>query len=68
MHLIGWLPPGYDDRQVAQAAAEVSVDIAPLSLFAIEAYARAGILLGYTAVGEQEMRTGLARLAPILRA
>lgn len=66
MHLIGWLPQGQDDRQVAHAAASVSVDVSPLSLYALEESQRAGILLGYTAVGTQEMRAGLDRLASIL--
>ncbi len=67
MHLIGWLPcGGQDDRQVARAAASVSVDVSPLSLYALEACKRAGILLGYTAVGTQEMCAGLDRLASVL--
>ncbi len=66
MHVIGWLPCGQDDRQVARAAARVCVDVSPLSLYALEGSERTGILLGYTAVGTQEMRTGLERLASIL--
>lgn len=66
MHLIGWLPPERDDRQVARAASRVSVDVSPLSLYTLEALQRPGILLGYTAVGPQEMRAGLERLASIL--
>lgn len=66
MHLIGWLPLEYDDRQVACAATRVSVDVSPLSLYTLEERQRAGILLGYTAVRPQEMRTGLERLASIL--
>src|SRR6266566_6724711 len=37
MHLIGWLPWGWDDRQVARAAASASVDVSPLSLYSLEA-------------------------------
>jgi len=66
MHLIGWLPSKQDDRQVARAAARVSVDVSPLSLYALEGTERTGILLGYTAVGAQEMRAGLERLASVL--
>jgi len=66
MHLIGWLPGKQDDRQVARAAARVWVDVSPLSLYALEGNERPGILLGYTAVGAEEMRAGLQRLASVL--
>lgn len=66
MHMIGWLAWGQDDRQVARAAAGIGVDVSPLSLYALEGNSRPGILLGYTAVREQEMRTGIERLASIL--
>ena len=66
MHLIGWLPSKQDDRQIARAAARVSVDVSPLSIYTLEGTVRTGILLGYTAVGAQEMRAGLERLASVL--
>jgi GntR family transcriptional regulator / MocR family aminotransferase len=66
MHLIGWLPGKQDDRQVARAAAHAWVDVSPLSLYAFEGSERTGILLGYTAVGAEEMRAGLQRLASVL--
>jgi GntR family transcriptional regulator/MocR family aminotransferase len=66
MHLIGWLKSKQDDRQVARAAARVWVDVSPLSLYSIEGSERPGLLLGYTAVGTQEMRAGLQRLASVL--
>jgi GntR family transcriptional regulator / MocR family aminotransferase len=66
MHLIGWLPGKQDDRQIARAAASVSVDVSPLSLFAFGETERSGILLGYTAVGTLDMRSGLERLASVL--
>jgi len=66
MHLIGWLPGKQDDSQVARAAARVWVDVSPLSLYALEGSERTGILLGYTAVGTEEMRAGLQRLASVL--
>ena len=66
MHLIGWLPGKQNDRQVARAAARVSVDVSPLSLYALEGTERPGLLLGYTAVETQEMREGLQRLASVL--
>ncbi len=66
MHMIGWLAWGQDDRQVARAAASVGVDVSPLLLYALEGNSRPGILLGYAAVREQEMRTGIERLASIL--
>jgi len=66
MHLIGWLPDGQNDVQVARAAARASVDVSPLSLLALEEKLRPGILLGYTAVGVEEMRRGIELLDSVL--
>ena len=51
MHLVGWLPPELDDRDVSRRAAARQIDAIPLSAFAVARGAgRAGLLLGYAIV------------------
>ena len=68
MHLVGWLPAGIDDVTAAQRAAAHGVDVQPLSLYSIEPLPRAGLLLGYAAVGVREIREAVHRLAKALGA
>ncbi|HEX2181005.1 MAG TPA: PLP-dependent aminotransferase family protein [Rubrobacteraceae bacterium] len=67
MHLVGWLPEGVDDREAARRAEARGVEAAALSLYGIEPPQRGGLLLGYAAVGEAEIRAGVRRLAAALR-
>jgi GntR family transcriptional regulator/MocR family aminotransferase len=63
MHLVGWLPPHLDDATVAQQAATYGVEVLPVSVFSREPMRRGGLVLGYAAVNEQEIRNGVHRLA-----
>ena len=63
MHLVGWLPEGTDDRATAEQAAAHGVDTVALSLYALEPPRRGGLLLGYTALDEAQIREGVRRLA-----
>jgi GntR family transcriptional regulator / MocR family aminotransferase len=67
MHLVGWLPPNMDDATVAQQAATYGVDVIPVSMFSSEPVHRGGLVLGYAAVNEQEIRDGVHRLAMAIR-
>jgi len=66
MHLVGWLPGGTDDREASRRAAAEGVEATALSLHGIEPPQRRGLLLGYAAVGEEEIRAGVRRLAASL--
>lgn len=66
MHLIGWLPKGVDDRVVAKRAAEANMRIAPLSTYCLKQNLRGGLLLGYTAFNERQIKQGVKRLARVL--
>ena len=63
MHLVGWLPPRLDDVTVAQQALTYGVEVLPVSMFSSEPIRRGGLVLGYAAVNEQEIRDGVHRLA-----
>jgi GntR family transcriptional regulator/MocR family aminotransferase len=71
MHLLAWLPEGVDDRVVAREAEARDVQTQRLSAFApqgISTTQRGGLLLGYAAYNEREMREAAAKLADALRA
>jgi GntR family transcriptional regulator/MocR family aminotransferase len=68
MHLVGWLPEGVDDVTASQRAASHRVGAPPLSSYGLRPLRRGGLLLGYTAVGDGEIREGVQRLATALHA
>jgi GntR family transcriptional regulator/MocR family aminotransferase len=68
MHLVGRLPDGVDDAEIArQAAARHGLHCSPLSLFSLEPLPRSGLVLGYAAAGEQQIKTGVRQLAEVIR-
>jgi GntR family transcriptional regulator/MocR family aminotransferase len=66
MHLIGWLPDGFSDREVSRRAAEAGLNLAPISAYCINQKLRDGLLLGYTAYDEKHIRQGMKKLARVL--
>lgn len=68
MHLVAWLPSGWDARAIIQAAERQGVRMLPVSMFAMEPRPdeREGLILGYAAVDEETIRQGAARLAVAL--
>ncbi len=66
MHLVGWLPSGLSDLEVARRAHDEGVDVLPLSHFHLLPPRRAGLLLGYTASRPSAIRDGVRRLARAL--
>jgi GntR family transcriptional regulator/MocR family aminotransferase len=68
MHLVGWLAPDVDDRDVSRRAAARQVDAIPLSAFAVSRGAgRPGLLLGYAHVDRATMFSACRRLAAAVR-
>jgi len=62
MHLIGWLPPGVDDRASEHAAWQHNLIARPLSAFSLKPLERGALVLGYTAFNERKIRAGVRRL------
>lgn len=62
LHVLARLPKGVDDRAVAQRAATQDVEAPALSDYALTHLARGGLVLGYAAVNETEIREGVHRL------
>jgi GntR family transcriptional regulator/MocR family aminotransferase len=67
LHLIGWLAGHLDDQRVTREAANQGADVWPLSLHSIHPYPRPALLLGYGALTEAEIHTGVKRLAGALQ-
>ncbi len=67
MHLLCLLPEGIDDAEVARAAAAHGVEAQPLSSFYLKRPARGGLVLGYAAYDEREIREGVKKLSAALR-
>jgi GntR family transcriptional regulator/MocR family aminotransferase len=67
LQLMGWLPPGVDDRAAGRAACDHDVDAWPLSSFCMHPPERGGLLLGYSAWTPREIREGARKLAAALR-
>ena len=66
MHLIGWLPEGVNDKKAAERAAKHGVEVAPLSSYLLSQDYRNGLLLGYAAFNEAQIKDGVRRLATVL--
>jgi GntR family transcriptional regulator/MocR family aminotransferase len=67
LHLMVWLEPGQEAAAVARAAAAVGVGVYPVGQFRQAGPGRPGLLLGYAALDVEQIRTGLTRLAAVLR-
>lgn len=70
MHLVAWLRgvPATQVGALARAAAAVGVGIYPVSAYYETPPSRAGLLLGYAALEERDIRAGVKRLAGLLPA
>jgi GntR family transcriptional regulator/MocR family aminotransferase len=64
MHLVGELPEGFDDREASRLAAEAGIEAPAISVYG---GAGSGLMLGYAAVGEEEIEASVRRLAAALR-
>ncbi|HLX57396.1 MAG TPA: PLP-dependent aminotransferase family protein [Ktedonobacteraceae bacterium] len=66
MHLVGWLPPGKDDRRAAELAAQDGIQVLPISRFSLEPLSRGGLVFGYAGTDEEAIPHEVKRLAATL--
>lgn len=66
VHLIARLPEGLDDVAFAKLARRAGVVVSPISPMAIGESPRQGLLLGFSALTDKEIESGVARLAHAL--
>jgi len=62
MHVVGWLSPGVNDRQVSNVAKANDVYASPLSACAFARLKRGGLLLGFAAFSPKQIREAVRRL------
>jgi GntR family transcriptional regulator/MocR family aminotransferase len=67
MHLVGWLPHAISDTDASNRAARAGIDAPALSAYALQSLERGGLLLGYAAVDQAEIRQAVQRLGMALR-
>jgi GntR family transcriptional regulator / MocR family aminotransferase len=67
LHLIAWLPEGWDARVVAARAARLGVATSPLEPYYQVGGARPGLILGFAALDERRIAEGIRRLARAAR-
>jgi GntR family transcriptional regulator/MocR family aminotransferase len=63
-----WLPPDVDESQVVAAAAAQGLGVYPVGPCYAGRAARGGLVLGFGALTEDQIRTGARRLVAVLRA
>lgn len=63
LRTVGWLHRGISAEQAAQAAAKRNVEVVPLSRYAYGKTRRNGLVFGFAAVDERELRRGIDDLA-----
>jgi GntR family transcriptional regulator/MocR family aminotransferase len=67
MHLVGWLAEGLDDKKVSEKATEENLKIMPISHYFERGSPRDGLVLGYTAFDERQIKDGVIKLSKILK-
>ncbi len=66
MHLVGWLPPGKDDRHAASLAAQIGIRVLPISIYSLEPLSRGGLVFGYARTDEEAIPHEVKMLAAAL--
>jgi GntR family transcriptional regulator/MocR family aminotransferase len=66
MHLVGWLPDDIDDGEAAQIAAQQNIRFQSISDSSINKYPRNGLVFGYAAFDEKQIKRGVGKLTKVL--
>ena len=66
MQVVGWLPPGKDDRRAAALAATVGILVHSFSWCSLEPLPRGGLVFGFASTDEAGLRQGVRNLAAVL--
>ena len=68
LHAVGWLKRGVEEQVVAHCAAAAGVDLPLLSSFGRTALMRPGVVFGFAAFSEKQIRRAVQKLGRRLRA
>jgi GntR family transcriptional regulator / MocR family aminotransferase len=67
MHVIGWLPEGVKDSAAVEKAAQFGIRTASVSALSLTPNKRNGLILGYTAINDKQIKNGVKQLAKALK-
>src|SRR2546428_659119 len=67
LQTVGWLAGGINAERAARKAAQLDVEVIPLSRYTSRAFGREGLILGFAAVDARELRRGTEQLARALQ-
>ncbi|WP_368680834.1 PLP-dependent aminotransferase family protein (plasmid) [Rhodococcus opacus] len=67
MSLVGWLPPGVSDLQLAERLAAGGIYAPPLSYFAMEPQPRGALMLGYTGFAPLRIKFSAKKMGSTVR-
>ncbi len=67
MHVIGWLPEGLKDSAAVEKAAQFGIKSARVSALSLTPNQRNGMILGYTAINEMQIKKGVKQLGMALK-
>lgn len=67
LHLVAWCNTPLDDEQIAEAAWQQGVEVAPISAYTMRAPTRRGLVLGYGMLKPAEIHTGVQKLAAVFK-
>lgn len=62
LHFVAWLKAGLDDRAVSARMAAAGIEALPVSEYGLEPLSRGGLMLGYAAFDEEEIKAGVKTL------
>jgi GntR family transcriptional regulator/MocR family aminotransferase len=63
LHLVGWLPENADERELVMLADQHGITVYPLSEFWRGPTERRGLVLGFAAFSEDQIKAGVQKLA-----
>lgn len=67
LHLVAWCNTPLDDEQLAEAAWQHGVEVAPISAYTMNTPSRRGLVLGYGMLKPAEIQTGVQKLAAVFK-
>jgi GntR family transcriptional regulator/MocR family aminotransferase len=65
MHVIGWLTGSKNDKLISAAAKKIGVTVNTLSDYSIKFPGKPGLLLGYAAFNEKQIKEGVKKICTV---
>jgi GntR family transcriptional regulator/MocR family aminotransferase len=65
MHLVAWLPEGYNDKKISKIALQNNLLVYPVSEYKIKFNQKPGLILGYTAFNQNRLKQGIQILKKV---